>query len=357
MPETIPSPQSDNIEDYRPHLPDWIVEQLSSAPIAENSRFNSLLRQGTISQQGAAEKFIEMCESFPDSSLPELVRHVETIEQITVDFQGEPSKEQPGYRSPFSPDFERSRLVLPGLMAVPIADRNSLRDYLRGDPVSVALDAHMELNSLYAKKAKYIDPDKVERTSNDRSIGPRISDLPATFEPMPAWELFDTIQERYEEKDNQEKYINPEDTIKDIVIESTDESLIPLLLRLEEAFFETTANGSSRSIIRDTKPRKYFVENGIVWQLHTISSIRDQLGAECKPDVSGFDESNFDFVNFTQFYIAEYVEKIHPVDEQSPDEDESLRERLKADLEEVLENKINARLARKNGPIQTQFRN
>jgi hypothetical protein len=249
-----------------------------------------------------------MCESIPDELLAGVVGWVERIEQIALDRLKPSPVERLNYPRAFSPNFGRARLLVDGLIAAPIADRNSIRDYLIGDQGTEALELHMVENHLYVEPVEPDEsdetiPEEIERSDNERKIGPRVSDLPETFELMEPRVLF-TLTNQYYWMRRDEKYIDPEDTLEDIVNETSDKRLIPLLLCLEEDYAERLKNGYPRPLIRDKGPRKYYVQKGIVWQVYTTSGIRDQVAAECRTDASGFfPQSNFKFNMFRDDYI------------------------------------------------------
>jgi hypothetical protein len=314
MSETVPPLPNDELEQFYDQLPDSIAQQLRSTPPEEGDNFNTMLKLSTSLDEGAAELFTAMCESIPDESLPGLVGWVERIEQITLDrFELSPD-ERLNYPRAFSPNFGRAKILVDGLIAVPIADRNSLRDYLISDQATQALDSHVEENNLYVVPAEQDDsdesdepdetiPGEIERTNHERKIGPRVSDLPENFELMEPRALFNLTNQHYWMR-RDEKYIDPEDTLEDIVNEASDKRLIPLLLCLEEDYAERLKNGSPKPLVQDKGPRKYYVEDGIVWQVYITNSIRDQVAAECRTDASGFfPQSNFRFNMFRDDYI------------------------------------------------------
>ncbi len=341
MSERIPPTANDGVESYYPQLEPWLVEQLNSTQTVDPDHFNRLLLQGASAQQGAAGKIIELCKTTPDKSFLKIVNIIQHVEQMSELF-GIQSTEQDDPLRAFSPRFEYANMIVPGLIEVPVADRNSLRDYLRGDGVTYALDSYMEDNGLYPRRIKRI---RLDETGNDEdtNIGPMISEMDETYEPMLNWELFDTVEERYLNGGTEERYIKPEDTLEDVVMETADERIVPLLLRLEYDYFSTIANGSKRDLVSNSVPKRYFVVDGIVWELYTANTIRNQLADECKRDLSGFDPSNFDFAMFRQFYITEYISK-YP--KSVP---------VRSGVEDYLDKEIDRRFNAINGPPETSL--
>jgi hypothetical protein len=108
-----------------------------------------------------------------------------------------------------------------------------------------------------------------------------------------------------------------------------------LVLCLEEDFIVRLKDGSNRNLVNDSGPRKYYVKDGIVWQLYTTSSIRSQVARECIYDSSGFgNPSNFRFEDFRYDYV----------------EANSGKDALGEHFGQKVLDEIDVRFYRKNGP-------
>ena len=317
----------DVLEPFYGQLDDSVVERL--IPRYDTSLYilDDLLLASTNFDVGPAEFLNSMVISIPDESLHEFVGLVKAIEALTTADLEARGERGANYLRAFQPSFERSELLADGLLAVPIGDRNSLRDYIVKDEVSRALDSYMTYKNLFGVQDGKMKPRKNAELNNKKRIGPRVSGLEETFEPMRQEDLFDRVDRRYWKSKDKEKYLHPEDTLEDIVNKSTDQSLIRLLLRFED-YIERQEDGSPSPIIQDKSPGRYYVGDGIVWQIHTISSIRSQMVTACRNDVTGFGGPNiFDFDRFRDEYIAEYTDPDAPGEKFKDDLDWAIRSR------------------------------
>jgi|GEM_PF-2754358 len=303
----------DQFERFYDQLHDEIVEQIKLEPPSASAEFSELLLQSINHDEGSAEFFRDIVKSAPDESFLEMVGLVEAIERMTTNYlETAPTKPD---RQPkaITPDFAHAQLLVDGLLVVPVADRNSLRDYLDRDEVAEALGSYLELDRLDRLDRKKTDnepketfkPKPITRSGYRRTRGSEIRNLPEIFTPLHESDLFEGADYSYWKKEDREKYVLPSDTLEDIVQEAPDELIIPLLLCLEEDFSVRLRDEPTQPIIADDGPRKYFVEHGIVWRLYTTDSVRSQIKAWCHSEPSGFGSGNFDFQKFDDDYCQE----------------------------------------------------
>lgn len=275
---------NDPFEAFYDQMSPEIAEQLRWQPTTSPEELHQLLLLSTSLNECPSEIFSVMAESIPEDSLFDFIDLVETVEQITTDYLSDRSSEADPQLRAFYLNFEQADLIVDGLIAVPVADRQGLRDYLNRDEVCQALNHYMEDNNLYTPPDENIDPEAraledlatVAITNHDVIPGLSIADLEVTFEPTYRDDLFDTVNHHYWYKEGKEEYVLPSDTVEDIIKETPDELLVPLLLRLDD-FSDTLEDDGCSKLLgeisgkQDTSLKtilfgRYIVRMSCVWR-------------------------------------------------------------------------------------------